>query len=75
MPTPQNKHNVRNHNMNVNSNPTTSQQNKKKFLSQIFSHIYAGAIDIGDRPLFLNISLNFCQNLKRDTQDEGPGEN
>jgi hypothetical protein len=40
--TPQNENKVKNHYMNINSNPTASQQKKirKNFLSQFFSSIY-----------------------------------
>ncbi len=45
--------------MNVNSNPTASQQNKKKLpVSKIFPFI-AGVVDTGDQPLLSNISANF----------------
>jgi hypothetical protein len=45
--------------MNVNSNPTASQQNKKKLPVSKFFPFIAGVVDTGDQPLLSNISANF----------------
>ncbi len=50
--------------MNVNSNPTASQQDKKKIPVSKFFPFFAGVIDTGDQPLLLNISANFHKHLK-----------
>jgi hypothetical protein len=49
--THQKEYKVKNHYVNVNSNPTASQQNKK---IPFFSFI-AGVIDTSDQPLLLNL--------------------
>jgi hypothetical protein len=54
--TPQNEQKVKIHYMNVNSTPTTSQQNKKKFPVSNFCLFIAGVFDTGDQPLLSKIS-------------------
>jgi hypothetical protein len=45
--------------MNVKSNPTASQQNKKKLPFSIFFPFLAGVVDTAT--LLSNISANFCK--------------
>jgi hypothetical protein len=61
---PQNEQIVKSHYMSVNSNPTASQQNKKKLPVSKFFQFFAGAVDTGDQPLLLNVSLNCFKNSK-----------
>ncbi len=48
LPTPQSEHKVKNHYMNVNSNPAPSHQNMKNFLDSEFFSFIAGVIDTGN---------------------------
>jgi hypothetical protein len=57
--TPQNEPKVKNHSMSVNSNPTASQQNKKKLPVSNFFPFFAVVVDTDDQ-LLLRISLRIC---------------
>jgi hypothetical protein len=50
----------KNHDINVNSNQTSSQQIKKKF--PVFFPFIGGVVDTDDQPLLSNISENFHKN-------------
>jgi hypothetical protein len=47
--------------MNVNSNPTASQQSKKKLHVSKFFIFIAGVVETGDQPLLANIYANFLK--------------
>ncbi len=56
------------------SNPTASQQNKKKLPVSNFFPFITGVYDTGDQPLLSNISANFRKNIKWPQWDtQGPG--
>jgi hypothetical protein len=59
--------------MNVNSNLTSSPQNKKKLPVSKYFPFTTGVVDTGDQPLLSNISENFHTNLKWPQWDsQGP---
>jgi hypothetical protein len=52
--------------MSVNSNPTASQQNKKKLPVSKFFPFLAGAVDTGDSTFTFQYLLEFCEKISND---------